>query len=289
MSATLTANGHAIDAVVPTLPILDAEEIEELQQLIEIDQRRAHLTEPEPAQIRSIFADRTSAYTRYRVELTFREKVLGGTPSNPKILAGHISAKAGVSDEAVKQKLLATSLAERLGLEAASANLDDIMAAAEDVAATQNTNGFRRDPAKGLFLPGRYAKALLREVVNVAFAGEKWGPTRKGAKNYFVERVFVDEAADRLYLGREQPDGIELIIGHVSGPQGPQSTLAHHEYVYQASTSFVVKSFRDSVTMDQWMVILELAENIGLGACRSQGFGRFAVTAFDKLKPGQAA
>lgn len=289
MTATMTSNGKTTE-MVTVMPELDAEEIAELQEILELDQRRAHLTEPEPEKVRSIFEGRTSAFTRYRVELTFREKVLGGTPSNPKILADHISAKAGVSDEAVKQKLLASSLAERLGIDAAnSASLDEILAAAEDVASTHNTNGFRRDPKKGLFLPGRYAKAMIKECTNIAFAGERWGVTKKGPKNFISERAFVEESCDRLYLGRMKPDGVELIIGHVSGPQGPQSTLAHHEYVLQASTSFAIKSFKDSVTMDQWFTILELAENIGLGACRSQGHGRFAVTAFDKLKPGQEA
>lgn len=280
MSATLTKNGFVSEA----LPELEPEELEELQQLINLDTKRSHLTEPEPQKIQSIFAGKTSAFTRYRVDITFHEKVLGGTPSNPKILEGHISAKAGLSDEVVKQRLLATSLAERLGIDAAQATVEDIMAAAGDVAAKNNTNGFRRDPVKGLFLPGRYVKAMIRECVNIAFAGERWGATKKGPKNFVAERVFVEESHDRLYLGRTEPDSIELIIGHVSGPQGPQSTLAHHEACYQPSTSFIVKSFKDSVSLDQWMTILELAENIGLGACRSQGYGRFAVTNFEKIK-----
>lgn len=253
---------------------------DELAAIAEFDARRARLMEPEPEEVRSIFDGMTSPFARYRVEIRFRAKLMGGVPKAPDVIEGWLRSKAGVTDEAEIGHMTALTLAQRLGVDPGSADIEDMIAASREVAASKSTNGFKAD-GDGLYVEGRQVKALLKEVTNIVYAGEKWGPTRKGARNFVAERVFVVE--DRIHLGRTQPDGIEQVIGHVSGPQGARSTLTYHEYVFQPTCSFTLMSHRDCIKPDQWVDLLILAQEEGLGALRSQGHGRFSVQAFDKL------
>jgi len=253
---------------------------DEIAAIAMLDRRRSNLTDPEPKEVVSIFAGRTETFTKYRVEIAFRNKILGGIPKAPDVIESWLRTKTLVSD-AEELGYMARETLRQNGVEPGEANIGDMIQASEQMAATKSTNGFKVDNG-GLYIEGRQVKALLKEVTNVAFAGKRWGPTNKGPKNYVAERVFVVE--DRIHLGRQKPDGIEQIIGHVSGPQGVRSTLAYHELVFQGSCSFTVMSFEDCITADQWMKLLTLGEEEGIGACRSQGHGRFAVQAFDKLK-----
>ena len=119
-----------------------------------------------------------------------------------------------------------------------------------------------------------------KENTNTLYAGERWGKTKKGPKAYLSERVFVDE--ERIYLGREKADGVHLQIGHVTGPQGPRSTLTYYDYVQQPTISFTLSSVEDCITADQWKRILVLMQRNGVGALRSLGHGQFRITAFDR-------
>ena len=79
-----------------------------------------------------------------------------------------------------------------------------------------------------------------------------------------------------------EPSGVELMIGHLSGPSGPRSTLGYHEYVERVVLEFDVLAVRDSISTDQWANIWLHAQENGFGALRSQGFGRFYV---DRWEP----
>ena len=153
------------------------------------------------------------------------------------------------------------------------------MQASDALVARRLTTGFKR-AEHGLYIEARQIKALFKESTNILFGAERWGPTRKGPKSYLAERVFVQP--DRVWLGCEAPDGLELVVGHLNGPTGPVSTLGYHEYVVQPSLSFTVWVVRDLITSTQWADVWVLAQEIGLGALRSQGHGRFQLTAWEK-------
>lgn len=258
---------------------------DQLQAIQLVDAERRQITAIDTTQARSIFADRTRLFTHYRVAIQFRDKIMGGTPKDPKIIEGWLRSKAGVTDETEILNMTRRTL-EQLGLELPEdATIEDMIAASEQIAAVKSTNGFLRGPF-GLYIPGRYVKAMLKECTNVLYAGERWGPTKKGPKNYLAERVFCVE--DEIYLGRDEPDGIEMVIGHVTGPQGPRSTLGYHEYCERATTAFTVMSLNDCISADQWAELFELAQEEGLGALRSQQHGRFDVTDMARVKkPGK--
>jgi hypothetical protein len=241
-----------------------------------------------------IFASRSRLFTRYRGRLQFRDKVMGGTPKDPKLIEAWLRAKAGIEDaEEIRRALLRTM--SDLGAEVnPEMTFDELTAASETLASSRETNGFKRDD-NGLYLESRQLKAGLKESTNILYAGEKWGATRrlnakqqevsgyqgKSPKGFVAERVFV--APDHLILGRPEPDGIEMMIGHVTGPDGPRSTLGYYEYVRRGVIEFDVLVTRDSIKEEWWVDLWTHMEENGLGALRSQGYGKFDLLAWDQV------
>lgn len=227
-----------------------------------------------------IFDSEVDVFARYKARIRMRDRLFGGTPKDPKLIEGWLRSKAGISDKAELMEATRRTLIE-LGVEVpADATFDDLVKASEELAATKQTNGFKLDPEKGLYIESRQVKAMIKENTNILFAGEKWGRTRKGPKNFVAERVFVNP--DQLYLGRMEPDGIETIVGTVSGPQGPRSVVGYHEYVEQVPIEFEVIVAEDAVTEEQWAQIWVLAQENGLGAIRAQGYGRFDIEQWER-------
>lgn len=232
-------------------------------------------------QARSVFADEADGlFARYHVEIQFEGKLMGGVPRDPKIIEGWLRSKAGVSDSEEVRMMMLRTLSE-LGADVdETSSFDAIVAASEALAGQRQTNGFKRDE-HGLYIEDRQIKAAIKESVNILYAGERWGKTKKGPRSFTAERVFVRPS--RIHLGRQEPDGVEMVIGHVSGPQGQRSTVGYHEYVELASIAFELESLEDCIDRKDWARIWFHAERNGLGALRSQSFGRFAVTRFDLI------
>lgn len=233
-----------------------------------------------------IFDTTVSVFTIYHARLTFRARLMGGIPKNPKIIEGWLRSKAGIEqEEEIRRATLRTLL--ELGAEVSpSMSFEELERASEALAVERQTNGFKLD-GSGLYLESRAVKAMLKESVNILYAGTRWGKTQKGPKSFFAERVFI--SPDRIPLGRAEPDGVDLFIGHVSGPKGPQSTLTYHEYVEQATIELDVLVTKDEVSKEHWPEVWVHAQENGLGALRSQGFGRFDLEAWaSKAQPRQA-
>lgn len=222
-------------------------------------------------------ATSSSVFTTYTARLTFRDKLMGGVPKNPKIIEGWLRSKAGIEqEEEIRRATLRTLL--ELGADVTpDMTFEELERASEALAAQRQTNGFKIDD-QGVYVESRAVKAMLKESINILYAGDRWGKTKKGPKSFFAERVFI--SPDRIHLGRMEPDGVDLFIGHVSGPKGPQSTLTYHEYAERASIEFDVMVLRDEVKAEHWPEVWLHCQENGLGALRSQGFGRFDVEAW---------
>lgn len=223
--------------------------------------------------------DDSEIFTRYRVRAQFTGRVMGGVPQKPEIIEAWLRQRVLGGDEELRLMLIKTL--DELGVEvAADASRDEIIEATKAMAATRNGNTFRRD-RRGLFLAGYQVKAMLKECVNILYAGERWGVTRKGPRSYLAERVFVDE--DRIHLGQFEPDGTHLQIGQVNGPRGPRSTLTYVDFCEKPEIAFTVSSLRDCIEPKVWKEILLTGQREGLGAMRSLGYGQFKITGFDRV------
>ena len=205
---------------------------------------------------------------KYHVAFTVHE-LHGGTPRNPDVVRSWLIAKAGYTDEAQLEAEVARIFADdptRPDAEVA----DQAIKAMTD----RHLNGFKRD-ANGLFMEGRHLKACLKEACNVCLATgklpKKWGETNKGLMSFAPEHIMVLD--DRLHLGRDDHDDIRTRF--VSTWRGTGITV--EEIVFDAKVEATVVSDH-AFTDEQWAMIWLTAEQIGFGASRSQGFGKFTVT-----------
>jgi hypothetical protein len=195
--------------------------------------------------------------------------IVGGTPSDPKVAEGWIKTKMGVTDEAQLQALVAETMLER-GVTAEEA--------IKIVNSMKNLNGFKRDDT-GLYIEGRQLKAALKEAANIAVAVGKleqrgWGLTRKWALGFLAEHINVTER--KLYLGVSEPTGVKQDFVHTHRGTG----ISYHEYVEGAKIDFTIISDY-YYTPAQWAAIWLVGEQQGIGASRSQGYGRYEVVKWE--------
>lgn len=229
-----------------------------------------------------IFDKDTDLFTEYDVELVFRDKIMGGIPGDPALIEAWLRRHAGEEHAEQHQRLVIQTLREM------GADVDDeiedfderVQKAVESVAAMKQTNIFKAN-GHGPYIESRQVKAMLKEVTNILFAGDRWGKTRKGPKSFLAERVFVEPL--QIELGRNDPDGYDLFVGHVSDASGKRSTLTYYAFVLQPTIRFRLKVTDDCIDPKHWPMIWVHAQENGLGALRSQGHGTFDITKFDQV------
>lgn len=189
--------------------------------------------------------------------------IAGGTPTDPRVAEAWLKTKLADKDDLIREAV-AEVMAER------GVNAEE---AAQVVSATKHLNGFKRD-ANGLYIEGRQLKAGLKEAAVIAMsAGKlpaKWGKTSKGIKGFVAEHIFVVE--DRLHLGVTEPTGImQRFVATFRG-----TGIQYEEYVEDAKVGFTVEADHD-FSEREWAELWLTAERQGIGASRSQGFGRYEV------------
>lgn len=224
----------------------------------------------------SVFADfEQKSYPHRFAGQILVHTLCGGTPTDPKVAEGWIKTKLAPTDDLLRS-MVADTMAER------GVTVDE---AAEIVADTRSLTGFKRDD-QGLYIEGRQLKAALKEAISVAVAAGKlpklkWGATNKAALGFLAEHVFILE--DRLHLGVAEPSGVAQRFVQTWTPKGPISAIKYEEYVTDAKFDFTVVTDHP-YTDDQWAAIWTTGEKQGIGASRSQGFGTYAVTRWDRLQ-----
>ena len=195
----------------------------------------------------------------------------GGTPTDQRVAEGHIRSKMALSDDLIREQVAKVMLERGV----------DADEAAKLVGDAKHLNGFKRDPEFGLFIEGRQLKAAIKEACSVAVASGKlsargWGTTNKSLLGFVAEHVVVDD--ERLYLGRETHDDIVQRFVHTWRGTGIQ----YEEVCRNVELSFTVLAdwnFSD----EEWAMIWLTGENQGIGASRSQGFGKYKVIRWDRV------
>jgi len=196
--------------------------------------------------------------------------IVGGTPTDPKVAEGWLRTKLGGTDDRIRE-MVAEVMVER-GVTAAEAT--------QIVNLNQHLNGFKKDE-KGLYIEGRQLKAALKEAASCAMAVDKlkskgWGKTNKGLLNFMAEHVFVVE--EKLYLGVTEATGVNQKFVHTFRGSGIQ----YEEFVTDAVIDFTVIADYKFEPGD-WAAIWTSGEQQGIGASRSQGYGRYDVTRWDEI------
>ena len=221
----------------------------------------------------------TSVFAKFQPELfPFRFAgslhigcIAGGTPTDPNVAEGWLKTKLGADKDDLIREMVAQTMVER-GVTADEAT--------KLVDTQKHLNGFKRDD-RGLYVEGRQLKAALKEAASCAVAagklnGRGWGKTNKGLLSYLAEHVFVVE--EKLHLGVTEASGINQRFVHTFRGSGIQ----YEEYVEDAKVDFTVMADHDFSERD-WAAIWTSGEQQGIGASRSQGYGRYEVTRWDRL------
>lgn len=190
--------------------------------------------------------------------------IAGGTPTDPRVAEGWLRTKLHDRDELIREAVEQTMVERGISADEATKLVDS----------EKHLNGFKRDD-RGLYIEGRQLKAAIKEAANVAagagkIPGKKYGTTNKGLLGFVAEHIFVVE--DRLHLGVDQPTGIVQRFVHTWRGTGIQ----YEEYVEDAKVNFTIAADWDFGEAF-WAMLWLTGEQQGLGASRSQGFGRYEI------------
>lgn len=234
--------------------------------------------------------DITKAWAIYHAHLCFTGRLIGGNPSDPKLIEGWVKKNLGVTDEEQLRDWTIDHLSKIGRGDPREATTDEVDAAADAFVTEKHAQVFKR--LDGVpYVEGRHAKAMLKEGTNIAYprGRHKWGQYRgknglvggKAPISFVAERVFVPE---RPILIEKGEVGYDLAVGHPKDRFGETTAnLTYYEYAEGAEIDIEVRSFDDLVTPEQWSRIWSAAEMNGLGARRSQGAGQFVVTEWEKV------
>lgn len=197
------------------------------------------------------------------------DRIAGGVPTNSNVAEAWIKTKLGGNNDDLIRQQVAETMAER-GISAEEA--------AKIVDEAKHLNGFKRN-ADGLYIEGRQLKAAIKEAASCAVAVGKlpsrgWGATNKGSKAFVAEHICVVE--DILPLGVKAPTGISQRFVSTHNGTGIQ----YEEFCDGVDIDFTIitdHKFPD----EQWAMLWLTGQEQGIGATRSQGYGRYTVTRWE--------
>lgn len=212
---------------------------------------------------------------RYNATITVTN-LAGGVPTDPRVAEGWLRTKLADKEDLI-QDLVAQTMVER-GITADEA--------VTEVDKLKHLNGFKRNQ-HGLYIEGRQLKAAIKEAAGVARAAEKlkmkWGATNKGVLGFVAEHIMVVEDTLPLYHPDSNVPVTEASRVLQSFPKNPrtgQTGIQYTEILEQASFDFTI--IADYKFSDQeWQMLWLTGEQQGIGASRSQGFGRYEVTRWE--------
>lgn len=238
------------------------------------------------------------------------DRIAGGIPSDDKVTESWIRTKLGDRAEDIIQEAVAEAIVER-GLDKPGpdgvAPTVDRETIVRDVALRKHLNGFKRVDGLGtqLMIEGRNLKAAIKEAASAAvgvdkLAGRGWGTTRKGLQGFLAEHVFVADVDLPLWKAGTldadgNPDPANLVP--VLEPDGINQRFVHtwrgsgislEEHVDDAVIKATIITDHPFTAKD-WAMIWLTGEQQGVGASRSQGYGRYTVVRWDCVRDSRPA
>ncbi len=192
-------------------------------------------------------------YRGYDVRIRFRSKILGGIPRSRELIG--IWLRVRHKGQSIRQEEI-----ERI----------DKAVGADDSTESRSWTVFMQDK-NGLFLEEKNIKGLLKEAARLL--------RRPSFRDLINHGVWI--RPQKLYLLRNGRP-IPIPDGHMERPlqvgrtSGPTAALKREDYVTEASLKFHL--FVVAVALNEEIEnLLKIGEEIGLGASRSLGFGKFDV------------
>ncbi len=239
---------------------------------------------------KNVFAEYVDKLYKYRYAgEIYIEELMGGTPSNPKVAEGWLKAKLGIKTEDVIAEAVKEVMAARAVSVEGPISEDEALKLVDD---QRHLNGFMRDE-DGLYIKGRHLKAAIKEAASAARAvgnlPAKFGATNKGTLSFIAEHIVVVE--NDLHVYREDPETkkivnvlecTDIVQSFPRNPITRQTGIQYTERIMNAIVSFTVVSDYH-FKLEEWAAIWVTGSNQGIGASRSQGYGRYTPTRWDRL------
>jgi len=225
---------------------------------------------------------RESLNDKWIVTLSLNARLIGGIPA-VNLHNGEAGAEKSRDIMAVwLRKALADKMSEEEIEALAAKTFDEAYKEGEEESSTT----FKTDET-GLYIEGRQVKAMLKEAGGRLGLGKSVKGERPSLKQDLHEALHVDE--DAIHLMRDGqpltvPDGCDARPIHVMTALGPRTSIKRTDYVEQPVITFTVRVLQNvGVKEEHLMQILAFGQDLGLGADRSQGHGKFTVTAFERI------
>lgn len=211
------------------------------------------------------------AWRKLRITIQIRDKLLAGKPAN--LSAANAMLKARGLDEFVAEAKDIVSPAEK-------------QEAADKIAKDEGLCEFhRREGHPGIWMPSNNVKAGLKENWSVLGLRVKV----RGSRGALAEGIFVagDEDSDWIRIG-DAPDSVYEAVAHTMSMQGPVSSVKRHEVALRPLLTFQVwiakvSAVAEKISDDELAQCMIHFGEHGVGACRSQGFGRFDVKKIEEI------
>lgn len=208
-------------------------------------------------------------FTEIPITLSLAEKILGGIPKHPALLDSWLASRA-------KPPVNGEPLSQEAWTEERAAEMRDLIEPTED----KSWCSFLRD-ADGIFLTQIQILAFLRDMASTL----GYLKTVRGLRQTLQHTMAIEPARVRLTRHDQiiaNPDGFDEHAVHVMTPQGPRTSIVRSDYVEAPAEirfNLLVATKREpKLTEEQVRELFEIGGRTnGLGARRSQGFGRFAA------------
>ncbi len=136
---------------------------------------------------------------------------------------------------------------------------------------------FKRDD-EGLLYEGRCIRGHLKDC---ALAVKDFFPDIKVFRSKVVNRMYIEESMIPVYkddVRVTEPDEAQQRFIQVMTRQGPRSTIKYVDYVDSPTITFHIRLLNDGlIDIDHIKTMFEYGATHGMGAERSQGWGRYSV------------
>lgn len=228
-----------------------------------------------------------TAFDEYLVSIRLHD-IVGGKPATPDMIEKWVNATNKEKAAEERAKIV-------------NAHVETLADAADEQAQKQAVV-FARVNGE-LAIEGRQIKAMLKEAGNICKdivptgqmerltaaekkAGKEARPQVgvKALRSKVADQVFVVD--EYVSLGRTEPDLVDDRPISVMTAQGPRTSIKRSEVCKDVELSFTVRrrtGAGQGVPEATLLAILDYAQQVGLGADRSQGHGLFEVQSVEKL------
>jgi len=213
-----------------------------------------------------VIAEKRHMWKRYEVTLEFEGKFAASLPKTREEIKAMLENRQATD----------AALRKRIGSGEVAVPVDELT---EEVALAVGVDEeevpqfgyatFCRDE-NGLYYEGRCIRGHLKDC-----ATQIQGLVDvKALHSKVANKVYVE--TNKIYLGKQEPDGTVTRYVQAMTRKGPRSTIKFIDYVEQPTLTFALRVLNDGVITESILESLfEYGATHGMGQERSQDFGRY--------------